>query len=392
MNRAKIVLITLTLLLLSIAIAGCAQKEEKKSLTIGVIVPETGIFSPAGKAMKNAAYLAEEHIKKFDLSNYDVKVIVADGGSTPEQAKSAFMELAKQADIIVGAYSSDQSVVCAEAAKETGKIYIASVASTTQLEKAVRDGNRYVFRNAYNTTYWGTLAGEFLRISGARKYYFIGYDPLKTFNQGMLKAFEDKTKAEKIGEIYYLSTRASPNDYAVKAEKVAKESDRNTVIILGDPGATAVQFVKAYRKSGGEGLIYSVGGVLALPKVLKGIKVDYIAFQSAGLENTEKTDLTKAYFEDYKKKYGEEANNYAGILTYDSILIAAQAWKGDVDSTIQNLEKNEFKGAAGIYTFGKSHQANWGSKMLRGIIAEYFDDKIVVLYPDQYKTSDVAWP
>ncbi len=388
----KKLLSPIILVVFAITISGCSQKEEKKELTIGVIVPETGIFSPAGKAMKNAAYLAEEHVKKFGLSEYNVRIIVADGGSSPEQAKSAFMELAKQADVIVGAYSSDQSVVCAQAAKETGKIYIASVASTSQLEKAVKEGNKYVFRNAYNTTYWGVLAGEFLELSGAKKYYFVGYSPLKTFNQGMLKAFEGKTKAEKIGEVYYLSTRASPNDYAIKAENVAKETDKNTVIILGDPGATAVQFVKAYRKAGGKGLIYSVGGVLALPKTLMAIKVDHIAFQSAGLENTAKTEFTEAYFKDYREKYGEEANNYAGLLTYDAILIMAQAWKGDVDSTIKNLETGSFKGAGGIYRFNSNHQAQWGDKDLRGIIAEYYGGKIEVIYPEEFKTSDVAWP
>ncbi len=382
----------LLLIAVSVAITGCSQEAEKRTLTVGVIVPETGIFSPAGKAMKNAAYLAEEHIKKYGLSEYQVRVVVADGGSTPEQAKSAFMELAKSADVIVGAYSSDQAVVCAEAAKETGKIYIVSVASTSQLERAVKDGNRYVFRNAYNTTYWGVLAGEFLEISRAEKFYFVGYDPLKTFNQGMLKAFEEKTNAEKVGEIYYLSTRASPNDYAVKAEQVAGETDKRTVVILGDPGATAVQFVKAYRQAGGEGLIYSVGGVLGLPKTLKAVKIDYIAFQSAGLENAEKTDLTKAYFNDYRERYGEEANNYAGILTYDAVLIAAQAWKGDSESTIRNLETGEFKGAAGIYRFSSNHQALWGNDRLKGVIAEYLDGRIEILYPEELRTSDVTWP
>ncbi|WP_456477992.1 ABC transporter substrate-binding protein [Geoglobus ahangari] len=388
--RVRFALVAL-LVLAGLVLAGCTQ-EEKKTLTIGVIVPETGIFSTAGKAMKNSAMLAEEHIKKYGLSDYEVKVIFADGGSSPEQAKSAFMELAKQADIIVGAYSSDQAVVCAEAAKETGKIYIVSVASTGQIERMVEDGNRYVFRNSYNTTYWGYLAGEFLSISGAERYYFVGYDPLKTFNQGMLKAFEGKAKAEKVGEVYYKSTKVSPDDYAIKAEEVAKATTSRDVVILGDPGGTAIQFVKAYRKAGGEGLIYSVGGVLALPPILKKIDVDYIAFQSAALESTEKSELTKAYFSDYREKYGEEANNFAGLLTYDAVLIAAQAWKGDIEKTISALEKGEFKGAAGIYRFNEKHQALWGSERLKGVIAEYVDGRIEVLYPEEYKTSDVVWP
>ncbi len=388
MRKEKLLICMLASILL---VMGCVQHEEK-TLTIGVIVPETGIFSTAGKAMKNSALLAEEHINKYKLSKYNVKVIFADGGSTPEQAKSAFMELASQADVIVGAYSSDQAVVCAKAAEEVKKVYIASVASTSQLEKMVEEGNKYVFRNSYNTTYWGILTGEFLRISGAERYYFVGYDPLKTFNQGMLKAFEDKTKARKIGEIYYLSSRLSPDDFAIKAERIAKITEKDDVVIVGDPSGTAIQFVKAYRKSGGKALIYSVGGVLALPQTLEKLDLSYIAFQCAGLEETEKTDLTKLYFQDYRKRFGENANNFAGLLTYDAVLIAAQAWKGNTESTIAQLESGEFKGAGGVYRFSKNHQALWGSKDLIGIIAEYVEGRIEIVYPEEFKTSEVIWP
>ena len=382
-------MLVLPLIALVVIAAGCIQQPQEKTLTIGVIVPETGIFSTAGKAMKNAATLAEEHANTLGLSEYKVKVIFADGGSTPEQAKAAFMELSSKADIIVGTYSSDQAVVCAEAAKETKKIFIASVGSTGQLEKIVSEGNKYVFRNAYNTSYWGILAAEFLRISGAEGYYFVGYDPLKTFNQGMLKEIGE---AKKIGETYYLSTKVSPNDYLEKAEKVAKILGDRDVLILGDPGGTAVGFVKAYRKAGGKGIIYSVGGVLALPKTLRDLNESYIAFQAAAFENTEKTNLTKKYFEDYKKKFGEEANNYAGILTYDAVLIAAQAWSGDTEKTIEKLETGEFKGAAGVYKFNEKHQALWGSEGLKGVIGEFVNGSVLIVYPEDLKTSDVVWP
>uniref|UniRef100_A0A7C3UIL6 Branched-chain amino acid ABC transporter substrate-binding protein n=1 Tax=Geoglobus ahangari TaxID=113653 RepID=A0A7C3UIL6_9EURY len=385
------VLWMLTLLLVLITI-GCVQQPQEETLTIGVIVPETGVFSTAGKAMKNAATLAEEHINTLGLSEYKVKVIFADGGSTPEESKAAFMELSSKADIIVGTYSSDQSVVCAEAAKENKKVFIASVASAEQLEKMVSEGNKYVFRNAYNTSYWGLLAAEFLRLSGAERYYFVGYDPLKTFNQGMLKEIEKANVTKKLGETYYLSTKVSPNDYLEKAEKVTKILEDRDVLVLGDPGGTSVGFVKAYRNAGGKGIIYSVGGVLALPKTLRDLNESYIAFQAAALEDIEKTDLTKKYFEDYKEKFGEEANNYAGILTYDAVLIAAQAWAEDTEKTIKKLETGEFKGASGIYRFNENHQALWGSEDLKGVIGEFVNGSILIVYPENLKTSDVVWP
>ncbi len=56
-------------------------------------------------------------------------------------------------------------MVVADAAGESKVVYLVSVASTEVIENKVAEGNRYVFRTAYNTTYWGVLAGEFLNLA-----------------------------------------------------------------------------------------------------------------------------------------------------------------------------------------------------------------------------------
>jgi len=172
------------------------------------------------------------------------------------------------------------------------------------------------------------------------------------------------------------SPAVSPEDYKKAARELAKVDVE--VIILGDPGSGSVDFVKEYRLAGGKATIYSVGGTLALPDLLKELNISGIAFQAAALEQKAKTDLTKKYFEDYRKEYGREANNYAGILTYDAILIIVQAAAKGGDLVL-NLERGTFKGAAGFYEFSETHQAKWGSDKLRGTIGIFKDGKIEVI-------------
>ena len=387
MRRGALIL----LLLISFAsfLSACAEKEE--TLKIGVLIPETGKFSAAGKAMKNAALLAKEHVEKFGLSEYKVELIFADTKSSPEGAESAFRQLAEKGVVaVIGAYSSPEAIAAAKVAGELKVVYIATVASTEQLEKMVEGGNRYVFRNAYNTSYWGELATIFLEISKAEGYYFVGFEPLKIFNTGMLKKV-NASGIESRGITFYKSPAVDPKDVVEKAREAAKVVGERDVLILGDPGTLSVTFVKEYRKSGGKGLIYSVGGVLALPQTLKQLNIDYIAFQAAALENTEKTEFTSAYFTDYREKFGEEANNYAALLTYDAILILAQAYEKNAD-LVKRLEEGKFKGAAGIYEFNEKHQALWGREELKGVIGEYVKGRIEIVYPEKYKTSDVLWP
>ena len=113
-------------------------------------------------------------------------------------------------------------------------------------------------------------------------------------------------------------------------------------------------------------------------------------FESTGTHI--KTKFTKKYFEDYRRTYGEDANNYAGILTYDAILVLTQALeKGGKEKLVETLEHGEFVGAAGVYKFNEKHQALWGSEKLKGVIAEYVDG-VKILYPDEFATSEVIWP
>ncbi|MCS7119206.1 MAG: ABC transporter substrate-binding protein [Archaeoglobaceae archaeon] len=363
------------MIIFTFLISGCVQQKEDKEdkeIKIGVLVPKTGEFSSAGIVMENAAKLAEKHAK--EIFGVNIRVVIADCGDKPETAKTAFVSLAQQGVVaVVGAYSSPQALVVADTANELKVVYIASVASA-DLESKIREGNRYVFRNAYNTSYWGVLAAEFLRITNAKSYYLIGYDPLRTFNTAMFILIKNSTKAELKGEDWFKSPSVAPEDYKRAVEK-ALISDAE-VIILGDPGATSVSFVREYAMKGGKATIYSVGGTLALMSVLRGLGIDNIAFQAAAIEGEEKTKLTKRYFENYREIFKEDANNYAGLLTYDAILIVAQAkMKGNL---IEELEKGSFFGAAGIYTF-ENHQAQWGSEKLRGSIGIFRSGKVEIL-------------
>ncbi len=365
---------TIVLFLAIFVLSGCVEQKEEKEIRIGVLIPKTGEFSSAGVVMENSAKLAEKHAK--ELFGLKVKLIFADCGDKAETAKTAFAYLAQQNVVaIVGAYSSPQALAVADSARELKVVYLASVASA-DLESKVKEGNRFVFRNAYNTTYWGVLATEFLQITNAKSYYFAGYDPLRTFNMAMFSLIKNSTKAELKGEDWIKSPSISPEDYKRVVEKAIES--KAEVVILGDPGPTSVSFVREFAMRGGKATIYSVGGTLALPQVLRTLNLSGVAFQAAVIEGQEKTHLTKRYFEDYKAIFGEDANNYAGVLTYDAILIIAQAAsKGG--NLIEQLEKGSFVGAAGIYTFNENHQANWGSEKLRGSIGIYRDGKIEIL-------------
>ncbi|AGK60262.1 amino acid/amide ABC transporter substrate-binding protein, HAAT family [Archaeoglobus sulfaticallidus PM70-1] len=396
----KFRLLLLISLLIPVLVIGCTEEKAPTKtptpvpanvLKIGVLIPKTGKFQTSGVVMENSARLAKKHIE--EEMGIKVELVFADCGDSAEKTKSAFLELSDSVLAVVGAYSSTQAIAAADTAMETKTPYIVSVASAGIIEQKVNEGNRYVFRNAYNTTYWGELAVEFLKLSKAEGYYFQGFQPLSTFNQGMLNVI--KKYKEPVAVSYY-NPSVDPKDVQKKAVEAANAVGEHDVLILGDPGRLSISYLKEYRQNGGKGIVYSIGGVLALPQTLKNLEsAEYTAFQSAALDKIKVTEYTEKYFEDYRKEFGEDANNYAGVLTYDAILILAKAFEksgDDKEMLIKVLEEGEFTGACGVYKFNENHQALWGSEKLKGKISEWVDGRAVVLYPEEYRESDVVWP
>ena len=295
-------------------------------LTIGLLVPQSGVYNALGNDMKAGfeVYLAQRGNK---LGGREIKVVVADEGETADSGKAAADRLVKQdkVDAVVGVVSS-ATMNGVKGLFESAKIpLVGSNASPTTLTDAT-----FIWRTSYVNDEPGIALGKYVaeKVDGPVYLIAAGYQAGEDEIVGFQQTFEP-AGGKQVGEPVYTPFPGTTN-FQPFLSKVQK-SDAEAVFTFYAGGA-AVDFVKQYKQFGLAGKVplyapgfLTEGGVLkAQGDAALGIltSMNY----SADLEN----ELNTTFVADYQKKTGTKPTTYA-MATYDAakVLDLAIAKAGD---------------------------------------------------------------
>ena len=80
----------LFILLIAIALIGCAPSKAKGKIKIGVIGPQTGASAETGQAVSKGAEIAANMInEKGGINGREIELIIADGKNDPAESLNA---------------------------------------------------------------------------------------------------------------------------------------------------------------------------------------------------------------------------------------------------------------------------------------------------------------
>jgi branched-chain amino acid transport system substrate-binding protein len=142
------------------AAGGGSSSEEAGSAKVGLLIPQTGVYSPIGKEMQNAVDLyMEQHDGK--LGGHDAEIIAADSAGNPETAKQRARELITrdQVDVITGIVASPEGLAVAEEANANEVPIVIANAGANAITAG--DVSPYVWRTAFSTHALGYSAGVY---------------------------------------------------------------------------------------------------------------------------------------------------------------------------------------------------------------------------------------
>ncbi|MEM3133931.1 MAG: ABC transporter substrate-binding protein, partial [Candidatus Caldarchaeum sp.] len=145
-------------------------------IKIGVLAPLTGPPARAGKAMANAAELAEADINAAGgLLGRKVDIIVYDYEDKPDTGKLVAERAVLQDKVVAlaGIFRSEVAMVAAEIAADHKVPLVVGTAQTPALTKLVIDNYqryKYVFRSTTNATSLGNVLTDFIMHYLAPKY------------------------------------------------------------------------------------------------------------------------------------------------------------------------------------------------------------------------------
>ena len=369
---------------------GWPQAGTGDPLRIGVLAPLSGPFASGGSAFLQAVTLAAEQANsEGGVLGRRVELLVADTQGRVDIARSEAMRLVsrEKAFALVGAYLSEETVGVIEVASAGKAVVIVPVAATAEITDHVRreyDRYRYVFRIGYSIPQWAEMMADFLGRQGYTRYAFVGAGIRwnRELSRELGKALARRQVAL-VYEAFYSSRNPAFESVAVAVAAAAPE-----VLVLGDPGGNAAEFVKRVREGGATFPILSVGGTLGDARIAATLPLSAPLYVQAAAWKGASPAATR-YAEAFERRYGYAPVGYSDTLPYDAAMILFQAIRAagrtDSDAVVKTLEAGAFPGIAGTYRFDSSHQAEWGTRELRGNVIRWEPGGARIVYPGSKK-------
>lgn len=318
-----------------LAVSACGSSgssggaSDGNTLKIGVIVAETGPIAGAGKSFADGGRIAVQEINDKDLigGGKKIQLVEKEGSEDPAKSASVAAQLAADQSIVGMAcciLSPVAGAVKTVAIKQKVPLVLWGATAPDLAEPP------YVIRTVTMPQPANQKLAEI--VSKEKDLKTVAYGVM-TDNAGIVsqadafkKGFDD-AGVQNVGQVGTLSTQT---DFTSSATSLIQKN-ADAVVVAGTQ-SNAVGLVAALHNKGYKGLIVagqtiSGSGVYASqPQVLPEVPfpVYFLASKATG--------LGKTFAEDFKQKYGTEADDYAA-QGYNAIYAMAMAMKkagGDI--------------------------------------------------------------
>lgn len=339
----------LLLVIVFLSVSGC--KKASKGISIGVILPQTGVLAEPGRnVLEGIELAAQKYNASCENPNHRIKLIVEDSKSNSRDGVSALNKLIHQdkVKIVIGDLSSEIFLAGAPIAEQNQVVMISPGASNP----SVREAGDYIFRDYVSDEFDGKIMADYLFSRMGKKKAALVYVN-GDYGLGVSKTFEDEYTRLGGTVVYKDSFLAGTTDFKTMVIKV-KDSNPEVIYLVGNPAENGyfVKQMKAYRVN------VPITGNLAFENndfitVAKG-SFDSIVYSTAAFDVDNDSPEVRSFVDDYQKQYQRTPDMAAG-LGYDvmNILLYCLGQTGfNTDLVKDTLYKvSGFVGVTGITTF-----------------------------------------
>ena len=378
MPQRSVVMIGSTLVVASLALAGCGSRSDNagsgggsdsggKVVTIGVIAPLSGDLAALGKGIQNSVDLGIRQANESKaVPGWTIKMSAQDDEAKPDVGKNAATKLASDDTVIgvVGTLNSSvaQSVQPVLAAADIAQISPANTnpSLTKGADFATSPKRTYpgYFRTCTTDAIQGPFAAQYLFNKAGIKEVATIHDK-KTYGQGLAEAFA--AEFEKLGGKVVSKETINPDDdkYDAVISKV-KPTNPGAVYYGGEyPQAGPLS---QQMKAAGLNVPLMGGDGIFDPKFIElaGATSNGDLATSVGAP-TETLDSAKAFVEAYGKAGFSEPYGAYGAYAYDAAQAIIEGMKVSLKdatsvkdarkATIEAIGKVSFEGATGTVSF-----------------------------------------
>jgi branched-chain amino acid transport system substrate-binding protein len=331
---------------------------------------EVGPLSPPGgyadgKLMKNAAELATEEINKAGgVLGRQIQVSYQDTRGMPEEGTAAAERLTAQ-EKVVGIFGEFHSSVFIAEMEVAHKAGIPIIAVDVWANKITAKGYPEVFRVAPCQALIATQYGDWLAAAGFKNIAIL-YE--KT-DGGQSHRDVLVASLQKHGIKYdVIGADLDQKEFTAQIERLKSHTPRYDFFATGFSEAGLYALVSQARSLGfaptARTGMYNSGGPATTPTFWQNVGEagKYLVTEVPGLPKSGWNDKTKAFVAAFKKKFNSPPTPQA-MESYDAEYILVDAIKRakstDGKAIIQALEKSNWVGTRGKYSFATDNNPDW---------------------------------
>ena len=365
-QRKKYLLGVLFVLVISVLVIGCSNKEGSggNTIKIGLLNEMTGNNATFGNSAANGAKLAFKEInEKGGVLGKQIETVVADNKSEPAEAANAMTKLiGNKVVAVTGTFASSNAISAATVANSAKVPYLVAGATNPKVTVDEKTGTvrDYVFRVCFIDPFQGTVAANFTLQNLKKTKASIIVDNSSDYSKGLAEFFKDsfiKNGGSIVSEEAYLQ-----KDQDFKAILTKIKAQNPEVIYIPGYYEEVGKIVKQARELGITAVCIGADGWDS-PKLL----------EIAGAENLNNTYFSNHYFEDksnkdaqafiekYTKEYGVKPDALAvlgydaGYALYDAIQRANSVEPQKIRDALTGTKN--LKGVSGVMTLNATHDA-----------------------------------
>jgi branched-chain amino acid transport system substrate-binding protein len=384
---------------------GEEQEEEEEELPAILLGATFSLSSPIGQEQQNAAQLAVDEINADGgLLGRQVDLIVYDDGADATVAAAAVTKLCTEddVDVIIGGMSSVTSLGAVSALKTYQKVTVWLGGASHLFEEAMVGCDWFFHVHPWDYMQSAQQYVALTTVAADNDFsiqrVFVAYED-SAFGAGSWAILQPALEAAghtvagqsftsaylggtgDFGSLVSAAADFDPDYFAVVGYdadiapllNTMKEQAFNPPFILGAPPSWPVGF-------GSNPLSEAVCGFTMWTPALRDV-----------------SSAAKAFYDAYVAEYGEEPPDYIGPLTYDNVMIVADAIEraGTLDEAalITALEATDYDSAVGdddvVFAASNNitHQASFTVKLF-----QWQDGTAEIIYPYGVATADIIYP
>lgn len=420
--RKVLALVFAALLVISLAVTGCAPKEAEEpqggekveKVKIGAIFPLTGKAASTGVKLKYAVETAQEIINGEHpdiavplakdaglpgLGGAKIEFVFADHQANPEVAKSEAERLIQNEGVVglIGCYHSSCTKPASQVAEAYGMPFVAGSSSSAALTER---GLKYFVRIAPNDDMETEFFFEYLNYlnekydAGIKKVGVVYIDNEYGVHAAQMvdKWLEEKYAAQGYEKVVDVKYPADLSNVDTEVQKIkAKSPD---VIFHASYIGDMTQFVKKYKAFGiAPKAVLSYCGGFQDPQFIKNLGEDanYFSGTNATIPALiENVDALKKINEIYKSKSGVDFDG-PSLEDFASAMVIAdainRAGSTDPDKIMEVLKETAFDAPyfmTGKIKFNEKGQNEYSASVMTQVI----DGEYQAVWPENGRTAE----